>query len=136
MARTISCLLNNIILRPNRIPNKALKTYGLLITPQLADVAKVCFAIGHYLRLKKTIITIILHKKGKADYSLLRSYRPITLKNTLSKILKRVIIEYMANIAKKKYALLLQSQIRAKKNHSTLSAFTLLISIIKTAQAI
>ena len=33
MARTISRLLNNIILRLDRILNKALKTYRLLIAP-------------------------------------------------------------------------------------------------------
>src|SRR6266568_2968737 len=31
MAKTISCLLNNIALNPDKIPNKALKTYRLLI---------------------------------------------------------------------------------------------------------
>ena len=33
MARTISRLLNNIVLRLDRIPNKALKTCGPLIAP-------------------------------------------------------------------------------------------------------
>ena len=49
---------------------------------------------------------VILYKEGKADYLLLGSYRPITLENTLSKILERVIVEYIADIAKE-YALLL-----------------------------
>ena len=44
---------------------------------------------------------VVLYKEGKADYLLLGSYRPIALKNTLSKILKRVIVKYIANIAKK-----------------------------------
>jgi hypothetical protein len=33
MARTISCLLNNIVLGLDRILNKALKAYRLLIAP-------------------------------------------------------------------------------------------------------
>jgi hypothetical protein len=33
MARTISRLLNNIVLGPDRIPNEALKTYRPLIAP-------------------------------------------------------------------------------------------------------
>ena len=49
---------------------------------------------------------IILYKEGKADYLFLKSYRPIALKNTLSKILKKVIVDYMADIAKE-HALLL-----------------------------
>ena len=48
----------------------------------------------------------ILYKEGKADYLFLGSYCPITLKNTLSKILKKVIADYIADMAKK-HALLL-----------------------------
>jgi hypothetical protein len=33
MAKTISCFLNNIVLGLDRILNKALKTYRLLIVP-------------------------------------------------------------------------------------------------------
>jgi hypothetical protein len=40
---------------------------------------------------------VILYKKGKVDYLLLESYRPIALENTLSKILKKVIIEYIVD---------------------------------------
>ena len=97
MARTISRLLNNTVLKLNRILNKALKTYRPLIAFQLANVAKAYFIIGYYLRLKKAIITFILYKKDKADYLFLGSYRPITLKNTLSKILKKVIADYIVD---------------------------------------
>jgi len=48
MARTISYLLNNIVLGLDRILNKALKTYRLLIVPYLIDIARVYFAIGYY----------------------------------------------------------------------------------------
>ena len=105
MARTISCLLNNIVLGPDRIPNEALKTYSLLIVPWLADIAKAYFVIGYYPRLKRAIITVVLHKEGKADYLLLGNYHPIALKNTLNKILKRIIVERIADIAKE-YTLL------------------------------
>ena len=108
MARTISCLLNNTALKLDRIPNKALKACRLLIILWLANIAKVCFVIGYYPRLRRAIIIVVLHKKGKADYSLPGNYHPIALKNTLSKILKRVIAKYIANTAEK-YALLLQS---------------------------
>jgi len=49
MARTISRLLNNIVLGLDRILNKALKTYRPLIAPWLTDVARVYFVIGYYL---------------------------------------------------------------------------------------
>ena len=106
MARTISRLLNNIALGLDRILNKALKTYGLLIVLWLTDVARVCFIIGYYLKLGRAIITFILYKEGKADYLFLGSYRPITLENTLSKILERVIADRIADIVEE-HALLL-----------------------------
>ena len=89
MARTISRLLNNIVPRLNKIPNKALKTYGPLITPWLMDVTKACFVIGYYLRLRKAIIMVVLCKKSKANYSLLENYCLIALENTLNKTLKK-----------------------------------------------
>ena len=60
MARTISRLLNNIVLGLDRILNKALKTYSLLIALWLTDIAKAYFIIGYYPRLKKSITTVIL----------------------------------------------------------------------------
>ena len=60
IARTISRLLNNIALRLNGILNEALKTYGPLIVLWLVDVARACFVIGYYLRLRRSITTVIL----------------------------------------------------------------------------
>ena len=74
MARTISCLLNNIVLRLDKILNKALKTCGPLIIFWLVDIARACFIIGYYLRFKRAVIIVILYKESKADYLILRSY--------------------------------------------------------------
>ena len=106
MARIISRLLNNIVLKLNRVLNKALKTCRLLIVLWLINIAKVYFIIGYYLRLRRAIIIFVLYKEGKTDYLFLGSYRPIALRNTLSKILERVIADYIADTAKE-YALLL-----------------------------
>ena len=106
MAKTISRLSNNTAPGPDGIPNEALKTCGPLIAPWLADIARACFAIGYFLRLKRAIITVILYKEDKADYLLLRNYRPIALENTLSMILERVVVERITGIAEE-HALLL-----------------------------
>ena len=106
MARTISRLLNNTVLGLDGIPNEALKTYRPLIAPWLTDIAKVYFIIGYYLRFRRAITTFVLYKEGKADYLFPGSYRPIALKNTLSKILERVIVDCIVDMAKE-HALLL-----------------------------
>jgi len=99
MARTISHLLNNTVLGLDRILNEALKTYGPLIVPWLADVARAYFVIGYYPRLRRSITTVVLRKEGKVDYLILGSYRPIALENTLSKILEKVIADHIVDIA-------------------------------------
>jgi hypothetical protein len=96
------------------------------------DVAKAYFAIGYYPRLRRAMITYILCKEGKADYSLPGSYRPIILENTLSKILERVVVDYIADIAEE-HTLLPQSQMGARKNHLILLVFTLFTATIKSA---
>jgi hypothetical protein len=58
------------------------------------------------LRLRGTIVTAVLRKISKAYYLTLGSYRPIILENTLSKILQKVIVDRIVDIAKE-YALLL-----------------------------
>ena len=65
IARTISRLLNNTVLGLDRILNEALKTYRPLIILWLVDIAKACFIIGYYLRLRKAITMVILYKKLK-----------------------------------------------------------------------
>ena len=52
--------------------------------------------------------TVILWKEGKVDYLIPGSYRPIALENTLSKILEKVIADYIADTVEE-HALLLQS---------------------------
>ena len=106
MAKTISYFLNNIVLELNKILNKTLKTYRPLIVLQLINITKVYFIIGYYPRFKRAIIIFILYKEGKADYLLLKSYCPITLENTFSKILERVIVDYIIDTAEE-HALLL-----------------------------
>ena len=135
IARTISRLLNNIVLKLNRILNKALKTCRLLIVLWLINIAKIYFIIGYYLRLRRAITIFVLNKKGKADYLFPGSYRSIALENTLNKILKRVVVDRIADTAKE-YALLPQSQIGVRKNRLTLLVLILLIFTIKTAWAI
>jgi hypothetical protein len=88
-------------------------------------VAKVYFIIGYYLRLKRAIIIYILCKEGKADYLLLKSYCFITLENTLSKILKKVIVNYIVDIAKKKTRPITIKLNRGKKELlNTISTYT------------
>jgi len=48
---------------------------------------------------------MVLRKEGKKDYSLLGSYKPITLKNTLVKVLEKYIANIILEVAEE-YSLL------------------------------
>ena len=69
----------------------------LVIKKDLAEVASYCLTNGIVLESLKESITTVLRKDRKKDYSLLGSYRPIALKNTLVKVLEK----YIANIISK-----------------------------------
>ena len=63
--------------------------------------------------LKESTI-IVLRKENKKDYSLLRSYRPIALENTLVKIIEKLLANRLIDAAEA-YNLLLWNQIGVRK---------------------
>jgi len=97
ISKFIRSLLNKKALGPDGILNKVLKVAALVIAKDLAEVASHCFTSGIILKSFKKSITIVLYKEGKKDYSLLGSYRLITLKNMLVKVLEK----HIANIISK-----------------------------------
>jgi hypothetical protein len=54
----------------------------------------------------KELITITLRKEGKKDYSLPSSYRLIILKNTLAKVVEKILVIRL-NYAVEEYTLFL-----------------------------
>jgi len=94
ISKLIRSLLNKKALKLDSIPNKVLKVAALVIVKDLAEVASYCFTSGIILKSFKEFITMVLRKKGKKDYFLPGSYRLITLKNMLVKVLEK----YIANI--------------------------------------
>ena len=79
------------------IPNKVFKVVAPVIKKDLAEAASYYFANRIVPESLKESITVVLRKDRKKDYSLLGSYRLITLKNTLVKVLEK----YIANIISK-----------------------------------
>jgi len=72
---------------------------ALVIVKDLAEVTSHCFANGIIPKSLKEFIIVVLHKEGKKNYSLLGSYRLITLKNTLVKVLEKHIVNIMSKAA-------------------------------------
>ena len=79
----------------------------------------------------KKSTTVILCKKNKKNYLLSESFRLITLKNMLIKIIKKILITYLSCTAEK-YSLLLWTQIKIRRDRSITSVLNLLILYIQT----
>ena len=79
----------------DRILNEAIKAVLEAITIPLIDTVTTYLFKGKIPECYKEIIIVILQKANKKDYLLLRSYRLVTLKNTLRKILEKIAVEYI-----------------------------------------
>jgi len=56
-------------------------------------IANVCFDLGHWPNHFKESKMIVIPKPNKSSYNSLKSFRPIVLLNTLSKLIEKVIGE-------------------------------------------
>ncbi len=102
----INRLLIKKIFDLNRILNKILKLLDSKILSELTQNIYIIFARNLLLFYYRELIIIILYKKNKKNYSLLNNYRLIILKNTLAKIIKKVLATYLSLIIKEHVLLL------------------------------
>ena len=77
------------------ILNKAIKAILKAIATPLINAATTYLFKNNLLECCKDTIIVILQKANKKDYSLLRSYRPVALKNTLGKILEKIVVKHI-----------------------------------------
>jgi len=100
ISKLIRSFLNNKVLKLNGILNKVLKVVILITVKNLIEVASYCFINRIILKSFKEFIIVVLYKKG-FFFSLLGSYRLITLKNMLAKVLEKHIANIILKVAEK-----------------------------------
>ena len=76
----------------DRIANKVLKEVYKELVLYLAEVFTAAVYFRYYFKIKKSITIVALYKNSKADYSLINSYRPIALENTIVKVYKKLLV--------------------------------------------
>ncbi len=85
---------------PDQIPNEVIKVIIPEISDHLVHIFNDSLSIGHYpSHFKKSIVVILRKQESARDYTNPKSYRPISLLNTLGKIMEVVLaarISYMA----------------------------------------
>jgi hypothetical protein len=97
----------------------------------LTLLADTCLKLKHYLAFLKSSQTIVLRKPGKSSYKSLSTWRLITLLKTIGKVIKKLLVRKIRNLAKEHH-LLYPSQIGAQAKQGTGTALELLISIVQT----
>jgi len=95
--QTIYRLLNDKVFESDNISNEVLKMMISLIKKNLTQAISKCFIKSATLRSFQKFITVVLQKKRKKNYFLSSSYHLITLKNTITKLMKKLITEQIVN---------------------------------------
>jgi len=85
----------------NNVLNKILKITCKAIKKNLTITITQCFTDNLLSSCLKKFTTMILHKKKKKNYLLSDNYYLITLKNTIVKLLKKIVTEHITNTTKK-----------------------------------
>lgn len=89
-------------------------------------VFNTCFKVGYYLYHFKKSITIVSCKINKDDYTKAKSYCPMVLLNTLSKVLDAILVKCLSYLATE-YVLLFQIYISKRKSTYTNNAYYYLL---------
>jgi hypothetical protein len=90
---------------PDGIPNIILSKCADIIESRLWYIFTAIFEKGWYYAPWKNFTTVVLQKPGKPKYNVPKEYRPITLLNTMGKVLTSIVVEQLTFYTEK-YALL------------------------------
>jgi ribonuclease HI len=88
--------------------------------------------IGEFPDLGRESITVVLRKPGRATYAESKSYRPIALLNTLSKVMSAAVANMLSYVAER-YHLLPKNHFGGRPGRTTTDALQYLVTKIKDA---
>lgn len=106
------------------------------IWPYISSIVTSIFTasidLGHYPQQWKVAKIVVLRKPGKSDYTSAAAYRPISLLNTLGKLLEAVVARRLSYYAEK-YELLPDTQFGGRPGRTTEQALLVLANAIDQA---
>jgi hypothetical protein len=88
---------------------------------EFTRLATACLTLGYHSTHFREAVTVLLRKPRKPDYSDPAAYQPITLLNTLGKVLEAVIAQRLSELAEA-HQLLPDTQFGARPNRSAETA--------------
>ena len=114
------------------IPNVVLKQMTDLIVPYLIQIFHTVFKLNTYSNSWCTWNTIMLRKPGKPRYDVPKAHQPITLMNTIGKLLSSVVMENITYMCER-HGLLPDTHFRGRPGKSTSDAMHYLTNKVKGA---
>ena len=109
----------------DKISNRILKTCFETLIVILTSLFQTCVTLSYHSRVFRVTHIITFKKSKKVDYTIAIVYRSIALLNTLNKMLKS-IIKTKISFLTKHYKLLLETQMRIRRNRFTKTILKLL----------
>ena len=102
----------------DNIPSKILKATLEIIIPHIYCLFNLCYENSYCPSHFKKLITVVLQKPQKKDYTKAKAYRPVALLNTLGKALEAIVAKKL-NFLATMHTLLLKSHMGGHKGTST-----------------
>ena len=94
--RAIDKLSPNKVPRPDKIPNHVLKRCFPNLQHHILMLAQQSMSTGHFPRPYKETTTLVLHQPNKPNYTKPNAYHPITLENTIGKVLESIMTKHIS----------------------------------------
>ena len=88
------------VLGPDGIPNILLTRCANLLVTHLGPIYWETFNLDAYPTSWRDSVTVILRKPGKADYTVLNTYWPVAILNTIMKVLSACVTEDLTHAIK------------------------------------
>lgn len=114
------------------IPSYILKLVIDALLPHSYRIFNACLDTGFFPTHFRALVTVVLRKPGKPDYTLAKAYRPIVFLNTLGKFLGFILAKRITYLAKT-YGLLPQNHFGARRARSTKHALHYVVERIYSA---
>ncbi|CDM38421.1 Probable transposable element [Penicillium roqueforti FM164] len=116
----------------DNLPMRVWKKLWVYLKPFITSIFRACIDLGHHPKPWRSAKIIVLRKPGKPDYAMPGAYRPISLLNTLGKLLEAVMARRLSYLAEK-HGLLPSSQFGGRPGRTTEQALLVLSNAIDQA---
>ena len=117
---------------PDGIPNIVLTKCVHILTKRLLCIYEAMYEHNLLYKLWKEFMTVVLRKPGKPQYNVPKAYRPITLLNTMWKVLMAIVAAQLTYVTEK-HQLLPPNHFGGRPGRTTTDAMNLLAYKVKDA---